>query len=465
MMRSIIFAIVAFVFFIGIEKDVLAKHECPPEINNYVKNFSTRFYQKVAESEDGNMCVSPLSVAMVMVMVLFGSDGHTAKELRKALHFSAEEKDTKEGFQKFVESTFHSKGVELQSMSNIIFSNQLSLKHEYKDLIESTFHSISQQFDYSKRKEVTKEINNWFSQKMHERVRDIVSPDCLSDSSSMLLTNAFYFKGSWDAFFNLSDTEDRAFHVNEKIVKHVPTMFTSGTFKYGKLEELNAKFIELPFKGKDMSAFIFLPKDINGLPELEKKLHKIDLQELSKNAIKKKIRLYLPKFKIESKLRLGEALKKLGLKEIFDEKADFSMIAKKALKVGKFIHKAVMELDEEGCDESESEKQHEEEKKEKEDKEEKKEEKEEKKHKDEDKEEKEEKKHKEEKEEKEEKKHKDEDKDEKEEKHKEDDKDEKDSKHEEDDSKWHNFEADHPFLVTVHNNGVPVCCSRVCNPN
>src|SRR4051794_12321832 len=49
--------------------------------------FAIELYRKVAEGEQGNICISPYSVRTAMAMTYAGARGTTAEELKAGLHF------------------------------------------------------------------------------------------------------------------------------------------------------------------------------------------------------------------------------------------------------------------------------------------------------------------------------------------------------------------------------------------
>ena len=57
------------------------------------------------------------------------------------------------------------------------------------------------------------------------------------------------------------------------------------------------------------------------------------------------------KFKFEFSITLNEVLQQMGMRDAFDAKADFSnMTGTKDLRISSVIHKAVIEVDEEGTE-------------------------------------------------------------------------------------------------------------------
>lgn len=57
---------------------------------------------------------------------------------------------------------------------------------------------------------------------------------------------------------------------------------------------------------------IILPNEINGLAEVEKKLQGTSIMDILNQGHEREVELYLPKFKIESKIELNDPLSKVS---------------------------------------------------------------------------------------------------------------------------------------------------------
>lgn len=63
----------------------------------------------------------------------------------------------------------------------------------------------------------------------------------------MIIANALYFKGEWMYGFNKDLTINKDFYTAEQVYK-VPMMCLEEILSYGLLPEINAEFVELPYK-------------------------------------------------------------------------------------------------------------------------------------------------------------------------------------------------------------------------
>ncbi|XP_057318336.1 antichymotrypsin-2-like [Microplitis mediator] len=318
-----------------------------------ISKFSTEFYKALAEDETSNFICSPLSVSMVLSMVTFGARGQTEKKLRSTLRLSEDNQINKNGFQSLIDTLNAIKKVELRLANKIYFNVGLDVKSEFKVLTETTFRSVSETIDFGKTVEASKTINSWCEEKTNNRIKDVIQPDDLS-GADMVLVNAVYFKGHWKDKFDPNSTTLRRFHIDENTTKDVPMMRKKAYYNINRLPELEAYCIELPYKSNNssdsISMFIIFPTEINGLKKIESNFHEINFKNLHNQHIMEII-LTLPKFKVESKFGLESTLSKMGVKEIFENSADFRGISETAqLKVSKVIQKAFIEVNEEGSE-------------------------------------------------------------------------------------------------------------------
>ncbi|VDK40229.1 unnamed protein product, partial [Anisakis simplex] len=100
----------------------------------------------------------------------------------------------------------------------------------------------------------------------------------------------------------------------------------------------------LPYKNNEVFMYVFLPKERFGLTEKLKSLNGGQMMDLVCDCEKREVETELPKFKIEAKFDLVDTMKKMGIKDAFDESsANFSGISNTPLYISNLIHKAFIE--------------------------------------------------------------------------------------------------------------------------
>ncbi|KAB7504629.1 Serpin B11 [Armadillidium nasatum] len=142
----------------------------------------------------------------------------------------------------------------------------------------------------------------------------------------------------------------------EKSLTHEGT-FNTGTENITISMMLTKRFVPYIFDRKNVVELISLPYK-NGhysmwnrksLQDVEKNLHLNELKSLINKMEYKELEIKIPRMKLELEINLTEDLKALGISQIFDSGADFGRLTSKAgMFVSDIIHKAVLEVTEEG---------------------------------------------------------------------------------------------------------------------
>ena len=95
--------------------------------------------------------------------------------------------------------------------------------------------------------------------------------------------------------------------------------------KFGYADLGSLKMLELPYVGNEMSMIVLLPKEVDGLKQLEADLYVDNLKRWKSRLSKRDVLVFLPKFKMTSMFRLGKTLRSMGVIDAFsDSKANFA---------------------------------------------------------------------------------------------------------------------------------------------
>lgn len=185
------------------------------------------------------------------------------------------------------------------------------------------------------------------------QIQDFLEPHSVDSDTLLFIVNAIYFKGIWKIAFKEEDTREFPFSMTKQESRPVQMMCQNSTFKMGAVPSEKIKILELPYASGELSMLVLLPDDVSGLEQLEKKINFAKLTEWTSPSVmeKKRVKVYLPRMKIEEKYNLTAVLKALGMTDLFSSSADLSGISSaKNLKISEAVHKAYMEVNEEGTE-------------------------------------------------------------------------------------------------------------------
>jgi len=315
--------------------------------------FAFDLYAKLRE-KGGNLFFSPESISTALAMTYAGARGETAEQMAKTLHFTLKPDQLHPAFRTLIEELNGAgkKRGYLLSVANALWGQKgYSFQRDFLELTRKNYGAGLREVDFAGDTEAArKSINAWVEKETKDRIKDLLQPEVLDSSTRLVLTNAIYFKGDWDRQFKKDLTRKEPFHLSADKKIDVPTMHDTGHFKYLDGESFQA--LEMPYKAKELSMVVLLPKKIDGLGELEKALTPGKVAEWLPKLRQQEVAASLPKFKATSEFSLADTLSAMGTKQLFRQgTADLSgMNGQRNLFVSAVIHKAYVEVNEEGTE-------------------------------------------------------------------------------------------------------------------
>ena len=194
-------------------------------------------------------------------------------------------------------------------------------------------------------------INAFIEEQTNDKIKDLIPSGVLDSSTRLVLTNAIYFKGTWQWEFDTSDTRDSDFKITPTNIVKTPMMNMNPdkvSFNYADTGDL--QILELPYKGDEISMLVLLPSE--NLDAIENTLTAEKLNEYKSKMKETKLdSISLPKFEFDTKYFMKDTLSALGMPTAFSESADFSgMTGKKDLFISFVIHQAYVKVDEKGTE-------------------------------------------------------------------------------------------------------------------
>jgi serpin B len=303
--------------------------------------------------EKGNLFLSPYSISTALAMTYGGARGSTAEQMAKTLHFTQGQERLPAAFADLIRQI---NGNGKQRKYQLHVANALWGQRGYQFLPE--FLTLTKQHygaglnevDFKAAAEEARQtINRWVEQQTQDKIKDLIKPGMLDSRTRLVLTNAIYFKAAWLTQFSKGATRDADFHLTADNKVAVPTMHQTKEHRY--LDGGTFQALELPYESGELSMVVFLPKQVDGLAELEQTLTAARLADWLPRLKQHQVEVALPRFKVTAEFQLNDALAELGMPLAFGQGADFSgMTGKKDFLISAVVHKAFVDVNEEGTE-------------------------------------------------------------------------------------------------------------------
>ena len=203
--------------------------------------------------------------------------------------------------------------------------------------------------DFGATEPTRQQINAWVSDSTNERIPELLAPGVIDPATTLVLTNAIWFQGSWATTFEAERTAELPCTMADGKQAKGPLMHQEHQHRWGQLEGLS--LLALPYEGDRLEMLLALPDAHDGLPTLEASVSPETLDAWDAALRPMKVQVWLPRFELSSDFELSAALAELGMPSAFGGDADFSGITQaEALAISKVIHQAWVAVDEQGTE-------------------------------------------------------------------------------------------------------------------
>ncbi|CAM9253827.1 unnamed protein product [Bubo scandiacus] len=322
---------------------------------------------KVHHAND-NIFYSPLSIIAALAMVYLGARGNTEYQMEKVLHFDkiaglGGTIQTKCGKSMNIHILFKELLSDITAPKanfSLYIANRLYAEKTYAVLpiyvkcVKKLYRAGLEMVTFKTTPDQARQlINSWVENQTDGKIQDFLEPGSVDLYTVLVLVNAIYFKGIWKTAFKEEDSQKFPFSVTKQESRPVQMMCQNSTFKVAVVAAEEMKILELPYASGELSMLVLLPDDISGLEQLE---NNISFEKLavwtSPNVMEtKRVKVYLPRMKIEGKYNLTSVLMALGMTDLFSPSANLSGISSaESMKISEAIHEAYMEVSEEGTE-------------------------------------------------------------------------------------------------------------------
>ncbi|MFO7941035.1 MAG: serpin family protein [Bacillota bacterium] len=306
-----------------------------------------------AEDPDKDLFFSPASISLALAMTKNGAAGETFDAMSKTLGFGEMSRDAvNDGFKDLLTILENpDPKVELDIANSIWAREGLPFKEEFLDVNDQYYDATTRELDFDD-PTARDTINDWVAEATRGKIEEMVEE--IRADTIMFLINAVYFQGNWSEEFDPEQTRDDIFYREDG--EEVQTEFMHAeerTCPYYEDDALQG--VALPYGDGRLGMYVLLPSEDENIDDLLADLDAEKIENIFSGFSEREINLSLPKFKIEYKKALDEALGDMGMEIAFDrQEADFSRMypvtPDQNVYIGEVLHKTFVEVDEKGTE-------------------------------------------------------------------------------------------------------------------
>jgi serpin B len=314
--------------------------------------FAIDLYKAIAKPGE-NLFFSPYSISIALAMTLVGARGETEQQMKEVMHLPFDGQTLHREFAALAARLKKSqqKGHVMMRSANALYPQDgYDLLPSFLKTVKAHYAAAIESVDYVNNAEGARlAINQWVLEQTEHKIHNLIPSGMLNALTHLLLVNAIYFKGDWQKPFDHADTQTADFWVEPDRSVKVEMMGQTDFFAYGETEQM--QMLELPY-GDRFSMLVLLPKEGHSIEDIETTLSSKDLNCWNDRMNWTQVDVKLLRFKLDQSCSLTEVLQHLGLSDAFNsESANFSgMTEPSELWIGQVIHKAMIEVNEEGSE-------------------------------------------------------------------------------------------------------------------
>jgi serpin B len=300
------------------------------------------YKQAKQENDDKNTVVSPAALQLALAAIQRGARGTTRRQLQRITCAGLSQQQSRHAhtaLQQSLQGQGHiqrQNGQQQQSQvkttTTIVINQRNRAQQQFIQAVQACLNAQVKQCNFQRQpQQCRQQINRYVAQKTNQKLRQVVPQDAITENTKMIVVNTAQVKALWGRQFRQQQQTRQApfYPLGSQQPKRVQVMQTQGQFNYYEDEQL--QIVGVPTQQQEMTLFVIVPKNKDGLNQVEKTQIQDgqQLKQLLEQAEQQQqqVDLQLPKFQIKHKLDAQQTLRKQGVQDVFDaDEADLSGI-------------------------------------------------------------------------------------------------------------------------------------------
>ena len=312
--------------------------------------FTSSLYQKFEKRT--NVFFSGYSISSAMSLAYLGAMGETKRQMAEGMGYTLEAPEVVNALLD-IGTALNTKDGKIQTaVGNALWiQHDLEIAQEFLKAAQNVSDLI-RKVDYVNASEAARqEVNKWVSEKTRKMITEVIPKGLFSSETRLVITNAIYFNGKWASEFDPEVTKDADFY-NLNGTKSTIKLMYKNEYDCKYYEDWAYQAVALPYgdkQGRNAEMLVVLPKE-DHFDSVDNLITYSILKKIATKAEAKKVKLWLPKFKLKYKKDIAGLLEQ-DMPLAFSDVADFSGITGgRDLTVSNVIHEAVVDVTEEGTE-------------------------------------------------------------------------------------------------------------------
>lgn len=325
----------------GISKNESASKAPDDEFKAAASSFAAELF-KDNYSKGKTTLVSPLSVLTALALVQNGAQGDTLAQFEQAL--GGLDRDTLNAYMRAY-CDFLTESDELKIANSVWTDSGAEAKRAFLQKAVDSYSAQLFSAPLSDPKTV-ESINSWVKKNTDGMIPKIIEK--ADRYAVMMLVNAIAFDAKWETPYKRSDIERLEFTSYSGSKKKTDFMCSTENIY---LKDGGAVGFMKPYKNGRFAFAALLPDENTGIDDYVASLSGDKLMKIFSSAKRgNEVNVKMPKFRAEYSTQLIDTLKKMGVKDAFDNKtADFSsLVENRDAYIATVVHKTFIEVDEKG---------------------------------------------------------------------------------------------------------------------
>lgn len=315
------------------------------------------FSEIIKKQPNENIFISPASAAIALAMTYNGANGETKQSIAKTLELQGMNLQEINQANSVLKETLENPDPSIQlSIANSLWTGEgRPFKADFLQKMKGFYQAEVKNLNFGD-SSTPSIINDWAKQHTQGKIKEIVEQDEIDQNTVFVLVNAIYFRGNWAEPFPKEATKDSPFTKLDGTIKQHPMMFQQmNEVQYYRNEIFRA--ISIPYGGKRLSMYIFLPHKETSLQNLYENLNAENWEKwlsqfhsYNKRDATAELYVGIPRFKLEYSIKLNDTLKALGMEIAFSKSADFSAMTPQPVSLSFVKQKTFLDVNEAGTE-------------------------------------------------------------------------------------------------------------------